>query len=68
MVKILDVDLIKGHFIVTDNGKRALIDTGCPVDINEKNMQRIPGLRQHLEGARGHRVHRNDGDRRRLRL
>lgn len=53
MVKILDADLIKGHFIVTDNGKRTLIDTGCPVDINEKNMQRIPKLRQHLEGARG---------------
>ena len=52
MVKILDVDLIKGHFIVTDNGKRTLIDTGCPLDINENNMQRIPGLRQHLEGAR----------------
>ena len=52
MVKILDADLIKGHFIVSDNGKRTLIDTGCPVDINENNMQRIPGLRQHLEGAR----------------
>ena len=52
MAKILDADLIKGHFIVSDNGKRTLIDTGCPVDINENNMQRIPGLRQHLEGAR----------------
>lgn len=39
MVKILDADLIKGHIIVTDNGKRTLIDTGCPVDINENNMQ-----------------------------
>ena len=53
MIKIFDADLVKGHFIVTDNGKRVLVDTGCPVNINEKNMQRIPGLRQHLEVARG---------------
>lgn len=39
------------HFIVTDNGKRILVDTGCPYDINERNMQRIPALRQHLKGA-----------------
>lgn len=39
------------HFIVTDNGRRILVDTGCPYDINEKSMQRIPGLRRHLEGA-----------------
>lgn len=53
MVKILDADLIKGHFIVTDNGKRILIDTGCPVDINAANMKKYKGLDQHLEGARG---------------
>ena len=39
------------HFIVTNNGKRILVDTGCPYDINERNMQRIPALRQHLKGA-----------------
>ena len=52
MVKIFDADLVNGHFIVTDNGKRTLIDTGCPVDINPANMRRFPGLDQHLEGAR----------------
>lgn len=53
MVKIFDADLVNGHFIVTDNGKRTLIDTGCPVDINPANMRKYPGLDQHLEGARG---------------
>ena len=53
MVKILDADLINDHFIVTDNGKRILVDTGCPFDINEANMRKYPGLDRHLEGARG---------------
>ena len=52
MVKIFDADLIKNHFIITENGKRILIDTGCPVDINEASIRRIPELKQHLEGAR----------------
>jgi len=39
------------HFIVTNNGKRILVDTGCPFDINDINLQRFPGLRQHLKGA-----------------
>ena len=52
MVKIFDADLIKNHFIITENGKRILIDTGCPVDINEANIRRFPELKQHLEGAR----------------
>lgn len=41
------------HFIVTDNGKRILVDTGCPYDINENSMRQRPGLRRHLEGACG---------------
>ena len=53
MVSIFDADLVKDHFIITDNGKRALIDTGCPFNINPANMRRYPGLDQHLEGARG---------------
>lgn len=39
MVKILDADLIKGHFIINDDGKRVLIDTGCPFVINDGNKQ-----------------------------
>ena len=42
MVKIFDADLVKGHFIVTDNGKRILIDTGCPFVINDENKRTIP--------------------------
>ncbi len=37
MVKVFDADLIKNHFVITDNGKRALIDTGCPFIINDEN-------------------------------
>lgn len=37
MVKIFDVDLVKDHFIINDDGKRALIDTGCPFIINDGN-------------------------------
>ena len=50
MVKIFDVDLIKDHFIITDNGKRALVDTGCPYVINEGNMRSIPEM--YLQDAR----------------
>ena len=42
---------VNDHFIVTDNGRRILVDTGCPFDINEDSMRRDPGLRRHLEGA-----------------
>ncbi|WP_458450036.1 hypothetical protein [Fibrobacter sp.] len=52
MVKILDADLIKGHFIVTDNGKRALIDTGCPFIINDENKQSKPMGKLYLNDAR----------------
>lgn len=31
MVSIFDADLVKDHFIITDNGKRALIDTGASI-------------------------------------
>lgn len=30
MVKILDADLIKGHFIINDDDKRILVDSGGP--------------------------------------
>ena len=52
MVKILDADLIKGHFIVTDNGKRILIDTGCPFVINDGNKNSIPMGEMYLQDAR----------------
>ena len=52
MVKIFDVDLIKGHFIVTDNGKRALVDTGCPFIINDENKYSIPKGEQYLDDVR----------------
>ena len=52
MVKIFDVDLVKGHFIVTDNGKRALVDTGCPFIINDENKYSIPKGEQYLDDVR----------------
>lgn len=52
MVKIFDADLVKDHFIITDNGKRALIDTGCPFIIHDKNKRRIPMGEGFLQNAR----------------
>lgn len=52
MVKIFDVDLIMDHIIITDDGKRALIDTGCPYVINEGNMRSIPMEEMYLQDAR----------------
>ena len=52
MVKIFDADLIKGHFIVTDNGKRALVDTGCPFIINDENKYSKPHGELYLKDAR----------------
>ena len=52
MVKIFDADLIKGHFIITDNGKRALVDTGCPFIINDENMRNKPMGELYLNDAR----------------
>lgn len=52
MIKILDADLVKDHFIINDNGKRALIDTGCPFIINDENKRRIPMGEGFLQNAR----------------
>lgn len=52
MVKILDADLVKDHFIITDNGRRALIDTGCPFIINDENKQSKPMGELYLNDAR----------------
>lgn len=52
MVKILDADLVKGHFIVTDNGRRALVDTGCPYVINDENKHSRPHGEDYLQNAR----------------
>lgn len=52
MVSIFDADLVKDHFIITDNGKRALIDTGCPFVINDENKQSKPMGELYLNDAR----------------
>jgi len=52
MVSIFDADLVKDHFIITDNGKRALIDTGCPFVINDGNKQSKPMGELYLNDAR----------------
>ncbi len=52
MVKIFDADLIKNHFIINDDGRRALIDTGCPFVINDGNMRSIPMGELYLNDAR----------------
>ena len=52
MVKIFDVDLVKDHFIINDNGKRALVDTGCPFVINDENKSSRPMGELYLQDAR----------------
>lgn len=52
MVKILDADLVKDHFIINDNGRRALIDTGGPYVINDENKQSKPMGELYLNDAR----------------
>jgi hypothetical protein len=52
MVKIFDADLVKDHFIINDDGKRALLDTGCPHVINDENKNSIPMGDQYLQDAR----------------
>ncbi len=52
MVSIFDADLVKDHFIITDNGKRALVDTGCPFIINDGNKRHIPMGEGFLQNAR----------------
>ena len=52
MVKIFDADLIKGHFIVNDNGTRALVDTGCPYIINDENKYFKPNGALFLDDVR----------------
>ena len=52
MVSIFNADLVKDHFIITDNGKRALIDTGCPFVINDGNKQSKPMGELYLNDAR----------------
>ena len=52
MVKIFDADLVKDHFIINDDGKRALIDTGCPFVINDENKKSKPMGELYLQDAR----------------
>jgi hypothetical protein len=52
MASIFDADLFKGHFIITDDDKRALIDTGCPFIINDENKQSRPMGELYLQDAR----------------
>ncbi len=67
MVKILDTDLVKQHFIIThegkrvemvkehfvitDDGKRALLDLGNPYVINDDNKKSIPKGGIYLQDA-----------------
>lgn len=52
MVKIFDANLVKGHFIINDDGKRVLVDTGCPFIINDGNMHSVPMGEPFLNDAR----------------
>lgn len=68
MVKILDADLVKQHFIIThegkhvelvkehfvitDDGKRALLDLGNPYVINDDNKKSIPNGEIYLQDVR----------------
>ncbi|MBR4916414.1 MAG: hypothetical protein IKZ45_04965 [Fibrobacter sp.] len=45
-------DLIRDHFVITDNGRRVFLDTGCPFIITEENQDRIPFGRLFLADAR----------------
>ncbi len=68
MVKILDADLVKQHFIIThegkrvelvkehfvitDDGQRALLDLGNPYVINDDNKNSVPKGETYLQDAR----------------
>lgn len=52
MTRTFKADLIKGHFIINDDGNRALVDTGCPYIINNGNMRTIPMGELYLNDAR----------------
>lgn len=68
MVKILDADLVKQHFIIThegkrvelvkehfvitDDGQRALLDLSNPYVINDDNKNSIPKGEIYLQDAR----------------
>lgn len=67
MVKILDaelvkqhfiithegkrVELVKEHFVITDDGQRALLDLGNPYVINDDNKNSIPNGEIYLQDA-----------------
>jgi len=52
MVKTLDINPIKDHIIIIDNGKRVLLDTGCPFIITEENKHSLMGGALFLEAAK----------------
>ena len=52
MVKIFNAALVKDHFIIYDDSKRALIDTGCPFVINDGNKNSRPMGGLYLQDAR----------------
>lgn len=47
-----NADLVKGHFIINDDDKRVLVDTGCPYAINDENKQSKPMGELYLNDAR----------------
>ena len=52
MVKIFDADLVQQHFIITDDGKRALLDLSNPYVINDDNKNSISKGEIYLQDAR----------------
>ena len=52
MVKTFDITPIKDHIVFTDNGKRVLLDTGCPYIITEENKHTITGGARFLDSAK----------------
>ena len=51
-MKTYHVDFVKDHWVADVDGRKCLIDTGCPVNINDENKNQIAGLAEHLEDAR----------------
>ncbi|SHL44282.1 hypothetical protein SAMN05720487_11414 [Fibrobacter sp. UWT2] len=51
-MRTFQADIIRDHFVINDNGRKVLVDTGCPLVITEENKNRIHGGCEALDSAR----------------
>ena len=51
-MKTFQADMIRDHFVISDNGRKVLVDTGSPFVITEENKNSILGGREALDSVR----------------